>query len=675
MDCFAQDGFAQRDFIQGCSVDTTGTLANSVLDFRIPRWLLKFDRLGQLTFLSDVGGEVEGIFYIPAVIDVQHSPLELDLERMSIPRPSATVHISPSALKEHFIDINELGQAKVTIYSWDGYKARAIIKADMQQPEWGYDGEPTSFRLVEDFKHNPHYPPVQVDLDGFDKATLIPGARFHAYTQVWGSPEKESAFQLMTVDGGILYMSAGHDSPTLPEGNNRYKDKQNRTYIGFVSTDPIPGDVGVTWSNAQGITNAGDLLRVLIDKYSEYPVDEQDVGRLSELYDYLRQFSASGWTNDQGELFNFIAGRFQTEYLFVVWEEAGLLTGTAINPTGTPVRTLVFRVHLLQLQDTVKEDPRYTRFKVRFHYRPDDGWFKLTLDDRNSPYLKEAHRRWGGTTFGNPVDIPIHNNSVDLPDVFNDGTAKNIMMRLAQLFHRGQRAPYMQFAEFSEIGLGRILLLVDPERNYNLKPAILIGRQWLTPELIVNTFRTIEPFEIPEPISAGGPPVPEGGGGGGGPGGDCPDIFPAAAGFNDSSWTKTNGVSFSSLSQSANDVTITRNPVGAGLDTYDLVKHLDSNTWGSCTHLRITFSYVLEIDEAFGVPQIALTHGLPVPFQNGEVDATGVGTKSGTVTYDYFPTSVDGVAPFQYDFFIHLQLNGTFRGHAEITMLEFDFVP
>src|ERR1051326_2221100 len=123
-----QDAFQPGAFQRGAFQMGSLGPASAINPWRIPRWLLRFERAGKTIYLSDVGGEIPNAdqtttFYVPAVIDASPAGLQIDLERMSIPLPSATVHISPSALQEFFLSIDDLGRADVVLSSWDGKKA------------------------------------------------------------------------------------------------------------------------------------------------------------------------------------------------------------------------------------------------------------------------------------------------------------------------------------------------------------------------------------------------------------------------------------------------------------------------------------------------------------------------------------------------------------------------
>lgn len=540
-DAFQPGAFSDPGFQFG-----SDGVSSAVSPEREPRWLLKFERTGKTTYLSDIGGEVQGQFYVPAVVDVSHSALLIDLERFAIPSPAATVHISPSALEEFFLDLDDLGQAKVTVSSWDGKTARPIITADMEKSEWGYDGEVTSFRLTEIFRHNPNFPGLQVNLDAWTRAELASGARFRIYPQVWGNAVDVPMFGVLT-GPPERFMIAGHNVKTLPSGQDtaaRYRDRKGRTYIGV---EPAMSLTFPYWqfSAAQGVTTAADLLRLII-RFSGYTPEERDNEGIGRLLAWLSQFGVGGFTNNATPVFGLVAERFQREFMFVMWEQAGKLTGAPIRPTAAPERVMVFGVQLLQLQDPIAEETKYTHFKTRYKYKQGGdgaGWYGVEeLGAGQSPYLKALQQRWGFRQFGDPIDVPLHASSIDLADVYSQAAAKKITQRYAQTFHRGQKARYLQLAEFADMRFGTMVALVDPERDYDEKPAILIGREWLTPELIVQTYRTIEPFEVPakakQTVSVT-VPVPESDGEA--LLGSCIPTFGPFSGSDSSCWTAPTG--------------------------------------------------------------------------------------------------------------------------------------
>lgn len=664
-DAFQPGAFQESPAFQ---MGSEAALPASANPQRIPRWLLKFERVGRIIYLSDVGGEVEGQFYIPAIDSVSHSELLIDLERMSIPEAACTVSVSPSSLREHFIEPNELGQAKVTVSSWDGHTARPIIQADMEELGFGFDGELTTFRLSEKFRYNPIFPEKLVNYgtdQGFTKAELDSGARFRDYTQVWGDAQGVVAFDLLTNAGNTRYMIAGHNVPNLPTGGDgspaRYQDLTGATYIGVEFSSP-PNDITYDFEESWGVENAAQLIRQLIHNHSTYPTTELDHAQLQRLFSYLKKFPAAGYVDQEGPLFDLFTKRFQREWLFVVYQQAGLLRGTPIDPTAPPAKVLVLHVHLLQLADQVFEDRRYTRFKVRYQYRAQgadgQGWYGVKdLGPWNSAYLKSAMQKWGDREFGDPVEWKRHTSSVDLADTEVDGAAVNLLRHYAHIFHRGERPKYLELAESADTPLGTMIALVDPPRGYDQKRALLIGRQWQTPELLVHTYRTIERFKIEAKPGVG---AAEGGGGGGS---GCPDIF--VNGFTDDSWTKT--IDGSGTSVSANAIAVDRHPSNSGFWGVSVTKHIDSANWGSATELNISFNYEVTLDSVAGVPQATISFSRPAVIF--EIDQTGV---VGSQTGSY---GVTLLAPFSGDLTFTIWLNGTCTGHAAITAVVFDLQP
>jgi hypothetical protein len=380
---------------------------------RVPRWCVKFARLGKTTYLSDVGGEVQGIYYYPGVVDVQHSDLTMDIEKMIIPQPSCTVTMSPNTLFENFIDMNELGQAFVTVSSWDGDTLRPVVAADMESPDLGYEGDLTTFRLSEKFRHDPIF------------------------------PEKIDAV--------------------------------------------------VNLDSAHGIKNGKDLLRYVL-KHSTYPMSERDQFCMAYLETYLNQFKVDGIVDSEGPLFDLVTKRFQREYLFIMWEEGGLLKGWPIDPTAQPFRTLVFPIHLIQLVDNPREATRFTNFKIRYAWTEGSGWKVTDTGSTNDAYLKTSKELWGVHQFGDPVEKKRHAASVDCADISNKASANISLHRYVHLFHRGKTLRYLQTADDgADLPHGMSLSIVDPDRGLDSHKALLIGRQWVSPEFVINTFRTIHP--------------------------------------------------------------------------------------------------------------------------------------------------------------------------------------
>lgn len=251
---------------------------------RIPRWLVVCERLGSTIYLSDVGGEVEGTYYIPAIVQVSLPEIVMDLPRMSIPIASATISVSPSSLHEHFIDVNELGQAHVTVSSWDGRKARRAIKADLEELGYGYDGKVTSFKLTEEFTYDPTYPERLIsdgNGGGFTKGSLASGAKDRCYPVVWRSAPQVPGFALLADPN--RWMVTGHNVKNLPTGPGgtaaRYKDKTNATYIGK-EFDESPSSPYWAFNRSLDLGTMGELLRYLIEGHSTYSKEETDAPTL-----------------------------------------------------------------------------------------------------------------------------------------------------------------------------------------------------------------------------------------------------------------------------------------------------------------------------------------------------------------------------------------------------------
>jgi hypothetical protein len=483
-----QGGAFQPGAFQTGGFQAVEALVSSINVQRIPRWLLHFKRTGHEVFLSDVGGDVEDQQYQPVTMSVEPSDLTANLEEMSFPVPSVSVSLVTAGVFESFVDPEELQRSRVKVSAWDGYSAYVVAEGRVEDFHVGYDGELVTFKVTEDFRRRPNFPPISVDVPKrFTRAEVVESAEDRVGTWVFGNAFEVPAFALRS-NGTVRYLIAYHNTPTLPTGDGtpaRFHDLKGATYIGVELVDESQ-DVTYNFSAAQRIHDAGKLVRRLVRRFAEYPLDQIDQASFRILVDRLRQYKPAGYFNTEQPIFDWFEQRLQKQFLFMLFEEGGVLKGFAVDPTLEPERHLVYGIHMLQLEEPVFYPPKFTRFRVRFKYSSVKSRFlrRKILNPDNSEYLRALEDGFGRRRFPR----------LDLPDVRSKGTARKIVNFLANIFHRAEEPSYLQFASYSEIPFGTVVALTDSERGYDERPAILIGRKWLTPEFLVHRFRTIEPY-------------------------------------------------------------------------------------------------------------------------------------------------------------------------------------
>lgn len=194
---------------------------------RVPRWLVEIQRLNKLYFLASVGGQLppglewpdkvligevglpplEDVFWDEAIVDVSPSQLEVDLEAMRIPLPSATISLVPN-LARLFDPMTDLAQAQARVSYFDGKKVRRVVRGLSEDIQVGFDGELVTFRIVEKWRTNPPFPPAKHEVPArVDASRIIESVEDESYSYVFGSPRG------VPIDA---YRSYGEDEPPEP---------------------------------------------------------------------------------------------------------------------------------------------------------------------------------------------------------------------------------------------------------------------------------------------------------------------------------------------------------------------------------------------------------------------------------------------------------------------------
>lgn len=219
---------------------------------RVPRWLVEIHRLDQFFFLSNVPGkltdvswpdgysptmdgvaELTDVYWDQGIITVQDSAREVNLDEMSMPLASCTIHMTPD-MRRFFDPMIDLAQALVRISYYDGKVVRYLVRGNPDENSIGFDGETVSFSVIEKWRTNPLFPRpinevgVRVSADRVAESSesqVYPYAFGHA----WAVP-------------ALLIRSFGEDDPE--GGNARYMihgTSLTRTHdVTDDGRDPVP---------------------------------------------------------------------------------------------------------------------------------------------------------------------------------------------------------------------------------------------------------------------------------------------------------------------------------------------------------------------------------------------------------------------------------------------------
>lgn len=255
---------------------TATVLGNSfqALQDRIPRWLVELRRLDHVHWLSTVPGRLENIApiagavqddedeftefgdatYLGGIVTVQLDNYEVNLEQMSIPLLSATVHLTPD-IRRHFDPMPKLGQvfAKIALLLPDPYppytmRIWPMIRGSSEDVEIAFNADLSSFKVIEVWRGNPLFPSKTLEQGvRIAKANMPAGSEDHPYTIPMGrafavpgfaAKSKTDEEQIRWMYSGISLVRNGDTAPVSSTG---------------FPCDDHPGEVGVRTRSISGL--------------------------------------------------------------------------------------------------------------------------------------------------------------------------------------------------------------------------------------------------------------------------------------------------------------------------------------------------------------------------------------------------------------------------------------
>ncbi len=241
---------------------------------RIPRWLVELRRLDHVFWLSNVPGRLENIVpvggaveddddeftefgdatYLGGIVSVQLDNYEVDLEAMTIPLLSGTVHLTPD-IRRHFDPMTKLGQifAKIALLLPDPYppytmRIWPMLRGSSEDVEIAFAADLSSFKVIEVWRGNPLFPWKTLE-QGVRvlKENMPEGSEDHPYPipmgkafAVPGFPAKSKTDeeQVRWMYSGISLVRNGDTDPVSSAG---------------FPNDDHPGEVGVRTRSISGL--------------------------------------------------------------------------------------------------------------------------------------------------------------------------------------------------------------------------------------------------------------------------------------------------------------------------------------------------------------------------------------------------------------------------------------
>lgn len=207
-------------------------------------WLLRIHGGPHAYRLADKGGTYLGVHYAGYIAGVQPGAVAVNLDNMSASFPSATVTLAGD-IRDILDPMLDLRGVRATLMVYDGSTNTILqdIRARISELSPGFNGDLTTFSMVQEFYSDHDYPPNVLEIPERFTEANAGGSEGLVYQHIWGSPigvPLPRIGKTSATGTSVDYLVSGHALAPVPSPQTGFPN-DNFPDVGDLTVNTITG--------------------------------------------------------------------------------------------------------------------------------------------------------------------------------------------------------------------------------------------------------------------------------------------------------------------------------------------------------------------------------------------------------------------------------------------------